>query len=358
MNQTTLAQYDLDPVRLSRTLPKSPGVYCFKDMSGRMIYVGKAKNLKKRVLSYFKPEENLTPKTAMMMKNAGGLDVLITGTEKEAFILESSLIKKNMPRYNVILRDDKQYPCLRLDMNEAYPRLSIVRRIKKDKAIYFGPFSSANAVRSTLRFVERVFKLRKCKGAGLPKRARPCLNHQMGRCLGPCAREVSKAEYDHMVRQVRLFLEGRNLELIGRLKKDMAKSSETLNFEKAASIRDQIKAIEKTVERQHMVSRRMEDQDIVGLAQKGLIFQVVSLFVRKGYVVGSRNYTFRNQEAKPTEIMEAFLKQYYSRERFIPERILISETVEDLDSIAQWLSDSAGRKVAIHEPLKGENGNW
>ena len=354
MNPATHAQYELEPERLRQMLPDSPGVYCFKDLSGRVIYVGKAKNIKKRVLSYFRSHDDMSSKTALMMKKARGLDFILTSTDQEAFILESSLIKKYMPRYNVILRDDKQYPCLKLDINKAYPRLSIVRRIKKDGAVYFGPFSSANAVRSTRRTIDRVFKLRKCRGTGLPRRTRPCLNYQMDRCLGPCTNDVPASEYSDIVKKVRLFLDGRNRELIGHLKKEMAETADNLDFEKAAGIRDQIRAIEKTVERQHVVSQRLEDQDVIGLSQKEDLYQVVNLFVRKGYVVGSRNYFFKVPGGSPPEVIEAFLKQYYSREALIPEQILISEQIGDLVPISRWLGDLAGRKVVIHRPLKGE----
>ena len=354
MNQSTHAQYELEPERLRQVLPDSPGVYCFKDVSGRVIYVGKAKNLRKRVLSYFRAD-NLGDKTALMMKKAGGLDFILTSTEKEAFILESNLIKKYMPRYNIILRDDKQYPCLRLDIREVYPRLSIVRKIKKDGAVYFGPFSSAGSVRSTHRLIDRVFMLRKCKGRGLPKRTRPCLNYQMGRCLGPCTHDVPAEKYQDVVEQVRLLLDGRNRELRDQLGKDMAEAADNLDFERAAAIRDQIRAIAKTVERQHVVSQRLEDQDILGLAQKEYSYQVVILSVRKGYVVGSRNYFFKDPGGSSSEVMESCLKQYYSREVFIPDKIFISETIKDLMPISEWLGDLAGKRVVIHRPLRGEN---
>lgn len=354
MNQTLCSQHDLNPGSLRHLLPDAPGVYQFKDRSGRVIYVGKAKSLKKRVLSYFRTSSDLPHKTALMMKKASGLDYLLTSTEKEAFILEDNLVKKYMPRYNVVLRDDKRYPCLRLDINEPYPHLSIVRRIRKDGALYFGPFSSANAVRSTLRFIERVFQIRKCKTRGLPKRARPCLNYEMARCLGPCSLDIPASKYREMVQQVRLFLEGRNRELIDKLRKNMVEAGERLEFEKAARIRDQIRAIEKTVERQHVVSPRMEDEDVIGLAEKDRMYQLIILFVRKGSLIGSRDYLFNDQPGASSEVMEGFLKQYYHREAFIPKRILISEPVEDLLPITEWLSDLAGHKVGIYRPLRGE----
>ncbi len=341
--------------QLSRNpLPQGPGVYLFKDAQDRVIYVGKAKNLHKRVVSYFRPETDLSVKTALMMKRARGLDSILTATEKEAFILESNLIKKYLPRYNIILRDDKRYPCLRLDINAPFPHLVIVRKIKKDGALYFGPFSSANAVRSTHRIIDRVFKLRKCRNRELKKRSRPCLNFQMNRCLAPCTYDVEPQQYKKIVDQVRLFLEGRNQELLKRLRKDMDKAAAALDFEKAAGVRDQIRAIEKTVERQHVVSPGMEDQDVIGVSQKGDLHQVVILYIRKGYWMGTRNYLFKDRSASPSDISQAFLKQYYARGVFLPRQILLSHGVEDLAAINEWLSGLAGKKILIRTPRRGE----
>lgn len=347
-------QYQLDPESLRKVLPHGPGVYLFSDPRGSVIYVGKAKDLKKRVLSYFRSANNTPTKTARMMQMAEGLEFILTLTEKEAFILENDLIKKFKPRYNIILRDDKQYPCLRLDIREPYPRLGIVRKIKKDGALYFGPFSSANAVRSTTRVISRVFKLRKCKGLKLKHRDRPCINFQMDRCLAPCARTVSEKAYGEMVEQVRLFLEGRNTELVGTLKKEMAEVADQLDFEKAADIRDRIYAIQKTVERQHVVSRRMADQDIIGIAQKEDVRLLAVMFVRRGHLVGTRHFLFEDVNGASMEVMEAFLKQYYSGQVFIPGTILLSDPVEDSDSLGEWISEMAGKKVVIHFPQRGE----
>ncbi|MCP4665912.1 MAG: excinuclease ABC subunit UvrC, partial [Deltaproteobacteria bacterium] len=361
---------ELNPETLRQVIPQGPGAYLFKDRSGRVIYVGKAKNLRKRVLSYFRPRDDLPNKTALMMKKAAGLDYIITSTENEAFILESNLIRKHMPRYNIVLRDDKRYPLLRFDLTEPYPRLSIARKIHKDGAFYFGPFSSSHSVRSTLKLIDRVFRLRKCKTKGLPKRSRPCLNYQMDLCLGPCTYPIPEPEYGEIVQQVRLFLEGRNRELMHRLKKDMSESSERLDFEAAAGIRDQIRAIEKTVERQHVVSQRMEDLDVIGLARKGDLFQSAILFVRRGALVGSRSFLLRDPWGSAGDVMEAFLKQYYLREAFMPEKILISEPIEEAAAIMEWLREmkknslpppagrpgrhKRGAAVTIHRPLRGE----
>ncbi len=349
-----LTPHDLDPKSLRCNLPEGPGVYIFKNQTEKIIYVGKAKNLKKRILSYFPPSRDLPPKTALMMTRAKGLDTFLTTTEKEALILEDTLIKRHMPRYNILLRDDKRYPCLRLDIQSSFPRLSIVRKIKKDGAIYFGPFTSANAVRSTVRLIDRVFHLRKCKTRDLPRRTRPCLNHQLGRCLGVCVKQVSSSDYREVVSQVRLFLEGRNRELLGQLKKGMQSASERLDFEKAALIRDQIRAVEATMERQNVVSTKMEDQDVIGLAQANERTLLVILFVRKGVLLGSRDFVFKNGAASLSETLEAFLKQFYSQKSFIPKHILISQPLQDLSLLTDWISDLAGNRVSIHCPVRGE----
>jgi excinuclease ABC subunit C len=354
MNETSQIPLDLDPQTLPFMLPEGSGVYLFKDSSGKIIYVGKAKNLKKRVLSYFRPPGELSHKTTVMMGKAKGLDYILTTTEKEAFILESNIIKQHLPRYNIVLRDDKQYPWLRLDPGEPYPRLSIVRRVKKDGARYFGPFSSAHSVRSTLKLIDRIFQLRKCRGQTPPQRSRPCLNFQLGQCLGPCAQDVPVEVYKEFIEQVILFLEGRSQELIKELKRSMGAAVENLDFEKAAKIRDQIKNVEKTIERQNVVSPKMEDQDVIGLAEREGVFQIVILFIRKGYLSASRSYLIKNEGGSSSEVMEAFLKQFYDRETFVPKHILISESVDDLPAIVEWVSDTAEKRVYIEKPSRGE----
>ena len=347
-------QYSLAAGNLLEVIPEGPGVYLFKDQTGRILYVGKAKSLHKRLLSYLKPSAELPYKTSLMMRRAKGLDFILTSSEKEALILESTLIKKHRPRYNILLRDDSQYPCLRLSLEDEYPRLSIARRIKKDGSRYFGPFSSAKAVRDTIKVVDKVFQLRKCKGRELKKNQRPCLNYQMGRCLAPCSGKISAEDYREMVGQVVLFLEGRNTELVHELRNRMEKAAENLEFERAARIRDQIQAIEKTIERQHVVSTRLEDQDVIGLIVRGGFCVVVVMSIRNGYLVSSRDYSLRTRGEEPEEVMEAFIKQYYSKEGFVPREILLSEPLEDETSIEEWLSEISGARVRIKTPKKGE----
>jgi len=345
---------ELAPESLRPQLPDDPGVYLFKDSSGNVIYVGKAKNLKKRVLSYFRQPGDLSRKTTVMMHRARSLEFILTSNEKEAFILESNLIKKHLPRYNIILRDDKQYPWVRLGAEDDYPNLTIVRKPRKDGAFYFGPFSSAQSVRKTVKLIDRIFQLRKCRSRDLPSRARPCLNFQLGRCLGPCAGNVSPSGYKDIVEQVKLFLEGRSLELVKMLKRNMESASENLDFERAARIRDQIRAVERTIERQNVVSPRMGDQDVIGLAQQHGVFLVALLTIRDGFLTGSREFLLKNEGGSGPEVLEAFLKQHYPAEPFIPKHILVSETVEDLEAIAQWLSESANKRVYIERPARGE----
>jgi excinuclease ABC subunit C len=344
----------LDFETLRSRLPDGPGVYLFKERSGAVIYVGKAKNLKKRVLSYCRPAEDLTQKTSLMMQRAVSLEYILTSTENEAFILESNLIKKHLPRYNIILRDDKQYPWLRLAAEEDYSNLTIVRKPRKDGALYFGPFSSAGSVRSTLKLIDRLFDLRKCRTRKLPRRSRPCLNFQLGRCLGPCSKKIPASRYREGVEQVRLFLEGRNVKLLNFLKKNMELAAQNLDFERAAKIRDQIKAVGRTIEKQNVVAPRMGDQDVIGLARRNGAFLVALFMVRDGCLTGSREFLLKSQVGSVQDVLEAFLKQHYPGEPFIPKHILVSEVVDDLEAIAGWISDVAGGKVFIEKPSRGE----
>ena len=316
--------------------------------------MGKAKHLKKRVLSYFRQPDDSARKTAAMVHRARSLEYILTSNEKEAFILESNLIKKHLPRYNIILRDDKQYPWVRLAAEEPYPNLTIVRKPRKDGAYYFGPFSSAQSVRSTVKLIDRIFQLRKCRSRDLPKRSRPCLNFQLGRCLGPCTQPIAPSSYKEVVEQVKLFLEGRSLDLLKALKDHMDDAAESLDFERAAKLRDQIKAVERTIEKQNVVSPKMGDQDVIGLAQNQGASLVALLMIRGGSLTGSREFFLKSDGGSAQDVLEAFLKQHYPAEPFIPKHILISEPVEDQEAITTWLSDVAGKKIYIEKPVRGE----
>ena len=338
----------------TKNVPREPGVYLFKDRSGKVLYIGKAKNLNKRIHSYFSKGKDHPYKLYLILTNADTIEHIITATEKEALILEGNLIKRYRPRYNVILKDDANYPLLKLDINNRYPRLTIVRRMKNDGDLYFGPFTSASAVRSTLRLIGPVFPLRKCKTKGTPKRSRPCLNYQLGRCLGPCCLDVRVEDYQEIVDQVKLFLEGRSKELISQLREIMQKASRELDFEKAARVRDQIRAVEKTVERQAVVSTEMKDQDVIGLSRSGKEAGIVILFVRSGYMVGSRKYSIHCEWQNASEPLEAFLKQYYRDKGFVPSEIILSDAIDDKRLISEWLTGMAGKKVSISVPSRGD----
>jgi excinuclease ABC subunit C len=336
------------------TIPQKPGVYLFRDRSGKVLYIGKAKDLHKRLSSYIGTGRDQTYKSRLILKNAHSLDHIITATEKEALILEGNLIKRHRPRYNVKIKDDSNYPLLKLDITNKFPRLSIARRMRSDGALYYGPFTSSSAVRSTLRLMGPIFPLRKCKTNEIPKRSRPCLNFQLGRCLAPCCEDVSPEEYREIVDQVKLFLEGRNRELISRLRGIMRKASRELDFEKAARVRDQINAVEKTVERQTVVSAGMKDQDVIGLSRSGKEAGIVILLVRGGYMVGTKHFTIRCEWEDSGEALESFLKQYYRDRAYVPSEIILSNAIGDSRLIAEWIAGMSGKKVSLYVPTRGD----
>lgn len=341
-----MPEYPLDSNLLMDVLPNKPGVYLFKDKKDNVLYVGKAKDLKKRILTYLIRQGELSDRINLMLKATKGVDIIVTNTENEAFILERNLIKKWMPRFNILLRDDKQYPLLRIDTKETFPNITIVRRMKKDGARYFGPYTSSNAMRDTLRILFRAFPLRKCKGPLKPK-ARPCLNYQMKRCLGPCAGLVSEEEYKKNLLQALQLLEGKGRSLIERLRKEMLELSESMEFERAAILRDRIKAIQRTLQPQAVVSYGMEDMDIIGIASGIRYMHVVVLRLRDGIL--QENISYRLSGISETEeALSAFIKQFYPEmPAAIPEVITIPTKLEDSDEIANWLTELKEAKVSI-----------
>ncbi len=336
------------------TTPGTPGVYLMKDGKGRVIYVGKAGNLKKRLAAYFVKTTGHDPKTGILIKNIVDFEIIVTASAHEALILESTLIKKHKPRYNVILKDGKNYPCLRLDTTEPYPALQVVRKINNDQATYFGPYSSSHSVRHTLKQVNRIFKLRKCKKSQFNNRSRPCLQHQIKACLGPCCLPVSAAEYAEIVNDVKLFLKGRAPELIQKLKKAMQQAADEQAFERAAQLRDTLFAIEKTLERQIAVTADMMDRDVIACHGDQGRAVVTVLFVRAGYVVGTRHFHFDMTWNGIQEIMGAFLMQYYDNHTFIPPQILLSHGVEDGALLETRFTEKKGRRVHLLVPERGD----
>jgi excinuclease ABC subunit C len=335
-------------------LPDSPGVYFFKDEKGTILYVGKAGNLKHRVGSYFQKPDGKDAKTLTLLERVSDIDTIITDTEKEAFILENNLIKEYRPRYNVKLRDDKTYPLLKLSMEDEFPTLCIVRRAKKDGSIYFGPYPSATSLRETLKLIRRLFPIRTCFDTKFTHRLRPCINYEMGRCTGPCCGKIDSAQYREVVEQVRMFLEGKDKDLVERLKEKMEGEAERLHFEGAAKIRDQIKHLEHVVERQKMVSSDFVDQDVIGFHRQDRTVIIHPLFIRAGKLLGGKGFTFPSTGLPDEEVSSSFLHQYYREGKFIPKRILISRAIPDQTLVEQWLTELKGEKVRILVPARGD----
>ncbi len=335
-------------------MPHTPGVYLFKDQNGGVLYIGKARDLKKRVGSYFRNVRQLDIKTRSLLAKAGDLEYVVTGTEKEALLLESSLIKKHRPRYNVILRDDKNYPALRIDLRDPYPRLEIVRRFNKDGALYFGPYPSAHAVRETLQLLNPMFPLRQCKARQLQPRRRPCLNYSLGRCLGACAGKVTQEVYHKAAEEVVLFLRGKTDVLQQQIKEQMQAAAAAEEYELAAVCRDRLKAIGTTLEKQHIFSSRFVDQDVLGLHQDEAGTELAVLFVRQGVLVGQRSFDLHEARGDQAELIPAFIEQFYGRDRFIPEEVLVPTVLEETALLEDWLCELKGKRVHILAPQRGD----
>ena len=335
-------------------IPNNPGVYLFKDGKGTILYAGKAGNLKHRVSSYFQRPAEKDAKTLAMLEKVADIETIVTDTEKEAFILEDNLVKTHHPRYNVKLRDDKNYPCLRLSVEEEFPTLCVVRRIKKDRSLYFGPYPSATSLRQTLKLIRRLFPIRTCLDTKFSHRLRPCVNFEMGRCSGPCCDKIDSVQYREIVHQVRMFLEGKDKDLIQRLKKKMEEEAEQLHFEAAAKTRDQIEHIEKVIEKQKMVSRDFVDQDVIGFHRLDPADIVYLLFVRAGRLLGGKGFRFSSTWLPEGEILSSFLWQYYHEGRFIPEQILVPRPIPEQIRAQQWLTEVKGKKVRIVVPMRGD----
>ena len=339
--------------QLSRT-PSGPGVYLFKDIEGKIVYVGKAAQLRKRLASYFSKIKQTDTKIKVLVSKVAAFDVILVGSEKEALILESNLIKKHRPRYNVILKDDKRYPCLRINTRHAYPKISIVRKIRKDGTLFFGPFTSAGAVRQSLKIVNRTFKLRKCSDREFNQRTRPCLHYQMRRCLAPCCMDVDKKTYGALIQEVVLFLNGRTPHLIMKIKKEMNQQANLEQFEKAAELRDKLFALEKTLEKQISVSADLKDRDVLALVTSSDHAMITMLYVRGGFLLGKRQFVFEKVLASEEDMLAGFLRQFYEKAHMIPPEILVSHDLEDAEIIEGMLKESRGGKVTIRRPRRGE----
>jgi excinuclease ABC subunit C len=338
--------------RLSR-IPAEPGVYLLRDKSHKVIYVGKAKSLKSRVRMYFRGGDERV-QVPFLVSRVVDVETLVTRNEKEALILENNLIKQYKPRYNIRLKDDKSYVSVKITVEEDWPRVFVTRKILRDKSRYFGPFHSAWAVRDSLDAIRKVFPLRTCSDTVFRNRSRPCLEYQIKRCPGPCCLAVDRDEYRRALKNVMLFLEGKNEELVRDLRARMEAASDALRFEEAARLRDQIRALEKTSEPQEMVSHFGIDQDVFGLYREGGFIEVQVLMIRRGKLTGSQAYGLDDREFPDEDVLGEVLGQYYSGGRFIPDEVLVPVVLDDAEVRASYLSELKGKSVAVLRPQRGD----
>ncbi len=350
---TSGASLTLTPQTVDR-LPKKPGVYQFRDASGALIYVGKAKSLRDRVKSYFARASQHDAKTLTLVSHVATIDFIVTRSEKEALILEDALIKRHRPRYNVDLKDDKRYLCIRIDTRHPFPAIQFVRRFKPDGAFYAGPFTSAESVRRTIRLLRRYFPLRSCTDRKFAQRTRPCLNYEIHRCLAPCVGYVSQNDYAKLVRETQLFLTGNREGLVRNLREQMAMAAESLDFERAAVLRDELAAISKTLERQMISSPNREDMDVFGAVRREGWWGVFVAFFRQGTLMGSHYAEVEDAGFSEEAFLSDFLIQFYGRNSFIPPWILVPYDLPDAAVLREWLKDKRGGKVTIHAPRRGE----
>lgn len=336
-----------------KSLPAKPGVYLFKDEKDTILYVGKAASLYHRVGSYFASPDRLSSKMQRMVARISEIDFYVTDSEQEAILLECNLIKEYRPRYNVRLKDDKSYPYLKISLNEDWPRAYVTRHVEKDGARSFGPYASAGSLRKTLALLRRLFPLRHCRESIIGNASRPCLEYDIHGCLGPCIGAVSQEEYRQLVNQVVLFLEGKHEVVLHKLRAGMALAAENLDFEKAALIRDQVRAVEKVTEEQKIASTEGE-ADVVAFAQAGDQAYVLVFFIRQGKLVGRERFILTGTHGEePSQIMTSFVQQFYNSASYIPKRILLQHPLKEMPLVVQWLGGRGGRRVELRVPRRG-----
>ncbi len=341
------------------TLPTKPGCYLHKDKNGVIIYVGKAINLRNRVRSYFQKSANHTPKVRRLVTHIADFEFLVCDTELEALVLECSLIKKHQPHYNVRLRDDKQYPYLCLTMAEPFPRLLLVRRVRQDANKYFGPYPSSRSVYATMELVNRIFPLISCGKSfdGRPVQ-KPCLYHHMGQCMAPCAGLADKAEYQSAARDVADFLEGRQEQIIRKLRQQMEEAAKGLEFERAARLRDRLQGVEEVLQRQKVITNELIDQDVIAVVEdeSGLNGSCVQMFfIRGGKLIGQNHFLVEGDgDETQSEVVQEFVKQYYQNANFIPQEILLPCDMDEIAIVQSWLRQKKGKKVEVQVPVRGD----
>ncbi|MCS7038333.1 MAG: excinuclease ABC subunit UvrC [Caldilineales bacterium] len=337
-----------------QALPASPGCYLMRDAQGRVIYVGKAVNLRARVRSYFQKQAQHTAKTRRLVAEIADLEWVVTDTELEALILENELIKRHRPHYNIRLKDDKQYPYIKVHWQDDFPKISVVRRMLPDGARYYGPFTSGMAVRQTLEALRRVFPYLDCNREITGRDERPCLYYHIKRCAGPCIGAVNRDEYRAIVDGLCQFLEGKSDEALAELNRRMIEAAERMQFERAALYRDQIRAAERIVERQKVVSGRQEDEDVIAFATDKGNACVQVFFVRRGRLIGRESFLLEGVDEEANgELLASFLKQFYDEAAFLPPLVLLPRELEEHDIIEQWLQSKRGAKVTLRIPKRG-----
>ena len=336
-------------------LPDQPGVYLFKNQKGEILYVGKAAVLADRVRSYFQKGTDHTPKTALLANHIADLETIVTRSPLEALILESNLIKRHRPRFNVVLRDDKQYPYLRLPIKEDFPRFSIVRRVQKDSALYYGPYTPAGALRETLKVIRKVFPLATCEIDIDGTAERACIEFEIKRCMAPCIGNQTREDYHRIVKQVRQFLEGRDRELLDDMRGQMEAASDREEFEEAARLRDRIIKIERTLEKQRITQTTSTDQDVLGIARQGMAVDLQLLFVRSGLLIGRKDFFWpQSAESSDEELLRSAIEQFYNKEGQPPKEVLVPASLDDAPLIEQWLTEKRGEAVRVVVPERGQ----
>ena len=338
-----------------KKLPAKPGVYLMHN--DEIIYVGKAISLKNRVRQYFQSSRNLTPKIVQMVSHIARFEYIITDSELEALVLECNLIKEYRPKYNTMLTDDKTYPYIKVTTGEAYPRLLFSRLMKKDKSRYFGPYTSAGAVKDTIELLRKIYKIRSCH-RNLPKDigiGRPCLYYHIGQCDAPCQGEISREDYQAQIQQVLQFLGGNYGPVIQMLTDKMMAASEAMEYEKAMEYRDLIQSVRQITEKQKVTSSAMEDRDVIGLARAGNEAVVQVFFIRNGRLIGRDHYYLTGVESESRAgVLTSFVKQFYGESPFVPRELMLPEMIEDAEIVLQWLSEKRGQKVVFSVPKKGQ----
>ena len=345
-----------------KKLPAEPGVYLMKDKYDNIIYVGKAISLKNRVRQYFQSSKNHSSKVVSMVKNIAKFEYIITDSELEALILECNLIKQYRPKYNVLLRDDKTYPYIKVTTNEDYPRILKVRKVLKDKAKYFGPYTNTTAVNDTLEIIRNTYPIRTCNidiDKAIKNKVRPCLNMHIKKCVGPCTGIVSKEEYNKMIEEIILFLSGKEEKLIEILKEKMNKCAMEFNFEEAAVYRDKIRSLEEMMQKQKIDTHSSDvNQDVIAMARAHDEACVQIFFVRNGKIVGREHFILEGvMDSSRASILGSFVKQFYMEQEYIPKEIIIEDEIEDMAILEEWLSSKKSQKVIIRVPQKGEKKN-